>query len=79
MDQETYPVIRELDGVYTRVQRDGKYLNVCFTDLTANEQQEFLNRMDENGLKRMCIILAESVRGLGDHFDIVRRDAEDEE
>lgn len=29
-----YPKKRNLDGVYFRVERDGKWENVCFTSIT---------------------------------------------
>lgn len=31
---------RELCGIYFRVKRDGKYENICFTDMTEEEQKE---------------------------------------
>lgn len=34
-----YPVPRKLDGVYTRIIRDGKPVNRCFSDLTSEEQE----------------------------------------
>jgi len=66
-----YPKERELDGVYNRVEREGKRYSLCFTDLTVEEQQVFLNRLDFEGLHRMCLILAGSLRALGDRLDIV--------
>jgi len=66
-----YPKERELDGVYTRVEREGKRFTLCFTDMTVEEQQEFLNRLDVEGLHRMCLILAGSLRALGDRLDFV--------
>ena len=30
------PVSRNLDGVFYRVVRDGKYVNLCFSDLTES-------------------------------------------
>lgn len=32
-----YPVKRDLDGIYFRVCRDGKWQTVCMTDLTSDE------------------------------------------
>lgn len=45
-----YPVPRELDGVYSRVIRDGKPVNRCFSDLTSEEQERFMQNLDKNGL-----------------------------
>ena len=33
----SYPTQRNLDGAYFRVQRDGKWLNVCYSDMTDEE------------------------------------------
>ena len=65
-----YPVERNLDGFYYRVERDGKYVNRCFTDLTGDEQTEFLSRLEKDGFIRMCKELAASLRRVGDQFDI---------
>lgn len=78
MATKDYPTERGLDGIFYRVERDGKYVNRCFTDLTADEQNEFLSKYDASGLKRMCLLLAETVRALGDQFDIMRADSEEE-
>lgn len=34
---------RELCGIYFRVKRDGKYENICFTDMTEEEQRKILD------------------------------------
>lgn len=31
---------RELDGCYFRIQRDGKWQNICFSDLTEIERDD---------------------------------------
>lgn len=38
---------RYLDGIYFRVKRDGKYENICFSDLTEEEMRNFLNEKDK--------------------------------
>ena len=62
---------RNLDGVYFRVQRDDKWDNVCFSDLTDTEKVEVMKNRDTEWLKSMCIILANTIRKIGDEFDIV--------
>lgn len=42
------PMERNLDGIYFRVQRDGKWTNRCFTDLTDKEQEDLLNNHKDN-------------------------------
>ena len=58
MSEQVYPKERNLDGVYYRVKRDGIWCNRCYTDLTEAEQNEFMSRLDEEGLKRVCSFLA---------------------
>ena len=65
-----YPLKRDLDGVYVRVQRE-RAENVCFTDMTKLEQEKFLNGLTESGLKQMCIHLAGALRRIGDELDVV--------
>ncbi|MCZ9312052.1 MAG: hypothetical protein O0V67_01620 [Methanocorpusculum sp.] len=40
-----YPYPRELCGVYYRVERDGKWQNICFSDMTPDEMDEHLSKM----------------------------------
>ena len=35
---------RNLDGCYFRIERNGKYENVCFSDLTEEEQEHEAQR-----------------------------------
>ena len=62
---------RNLDGVYFRVQRDGKWDNVCFSDLTKDERNEVMENRSEQWLKEMCQILADVIVNIGEQFDIV--------
>ena len=41
------PIPRELDGIYYRVERDGKWCNRCFTDLTTDEQEEMIKKAQQ--------------------------------
>ena len=77
MSLDNYPSERGLDGVFIRAERNGKWCNHYFTDLTIGEQQKFLDDLDLNGLQRMCLIMAETLCRVGDQFGIVSRDAED--
>ena len=64
------PVQRNLDPVYVRVVRGERHVDRCFSDLTINEQQLFLNSLDKIGLKRMAMVLAESLRHVGGTLDL---------
>ena len=50
---EKEKVVRNLDGFYLRVERDGKWVNRCFTDLTLQEQQDWLKRLSMDGKRRL--------------------------
>ena len=67
---DKYPLERHLDGVYHRVERGGKFVSRCFSDLTGDEQTEYLHRLDNEALKRLCRLLAANLRTVGDRFDI---------
>jgi hypothetical protein len=62
---------RELDGVYFRVKRDGYYQNICFSDLTPDERDKILEGRSEEWLRNLCIILADTIKHIGDALDIV--------
>jgi hypothetical protein len=71
-------VNRSLDGVYFRIKRDGKYQNICFSDLTEVEQDDVMEERSEEWLKCMCKILAKVIKEIGDEFDIVCGGEEDD-
>lgn len=56
-----YPVQRDLDGVYYRQKRGKKFCNVCFTDLTKEEQEEILKKYDTKQLCRMAYLMADTI------------------
>lgn len=62
---------RNLDGIYFRVKRNGRYTSVCFSDLNEEEQNCVLDEQPEKSLKRMCKILAFKLKEIGDMFDIL--------
>ena len=65
-----YPVERELDGVYFHVERNGSFKNICFSDLTADEQRAVISKYDTDALQRLSIHLADCLRRIGDTLDI---------
>ena len=52
---------RNLDGFYLRVERHGKWVNRCFTDLTLQEQQDWLKRLSMDGKRRLIDGLLECI------------------
>lgn len=62
---------RNLDGVYFRIKRDGKFENICFSDLTDSEMDEILKTRDAEWCRSMCKILAHTLKDIGEEFGIV--------
>jgi hypothetical protein len=54
------PIKRDLDGVYFRVMRDGKGVNLCWTDLCWEDRTEFARKNNNEGwLIRMIQLMNE--------------------
>ena len=70
---------RNLDGVYFRIQRDGKWDSICFTDLTDAEMDEVLKNKDRVWILGLAKILAKTIQNIGYQFDLVGKDSDDEE
>ena len=70
---------RNLDGVYFRIQRDGKWESICFTDLTEAEMDEVLKNKDKVWVVGLAKILAKTIQNIGYQFDLVGKDSDDEE
>ena len=64
---------RNLDGAFFRVKRDDKWKNVCFSDMSTEERLEVLKDKDIEFVKRLCLIMADELKQIGDEFDIIRK------
>ena len=73
-DIDEYPVKRDLDGAYFRVERDGKWLNLCFSDLTETERNKIMGDKTVPWLITLCNHLANSLHAMGDAFDLTGRE-----
>ena len=62
---------RHLDGVYFRVEREGRYAPVCFSDLTEEEMKMVLENHTKVWITNLCIHLAKTLKEVGDMFDII--------
>ena len=62
---------RNLDGIYLRIKRDGKYQAVCLSDMTREELEDNLKPERGEWLKGAVIHLALSLHEIGNLFDIV--------
>lgn len=69
-----YPKKRDIDGVYFRVERDGKWDSICFTDMTEEEREKVCEGRSEEWLKGLAMIMAGALRGIADAFDLVCAD-----
>lgn len=70
---------RRLDGFFFRVERNGKWENICFSDLTEEEQRRIIEHKDKFWLQELCIGLAKTIKSIGDDIDIYRESGEDYE
>ena len=62
---------RNLDGIYLRIKRDGKYQAVCLSDMTREELEEYLDSERGEWLKGAVIHLALTLHAVGDKFSLV--------
>lgn len=69
-------VKRDLDGIYLRIKRNGKYQNLCLSDMTREELENNLNPDLGVWLKGAVIHLALTLHDIGEQFDIARSDEE---
>lgn len=61
---------RNLDGIYFRVQRDGKWQNICLSDMT-NEEREMLKKKSPEFLVGCIDHLCELLQEIGEQFDLI--------
>jgi hypothetical protein len=69
---------RNLDGVYFRVKRDGKWIPVCYSDLTQGERDGIAARRARNATpeqqaqwwRSLADILADQLYDIGEQFGI---------
>ena len=69
---------RNLDGVYFRVKRDGKWQNICYSDMTADERDEIARKRAEHATpeqqaqwwRSMADIMADALYDMGEQFGI---------
>ena len=72
--------MRNLDGFYFRVERDGKWVSICFSDLIEQEMEDMLNNRKQYGFeeafdfaKSIAIGLGKTIQALGNEFDIIKK------
>lgn len=65
---------RNLDGIYYRVKRGGKYENICFSDMTKAEIDEVITDKNAEYWKSIALHLKDQLNLIGETFDIVGGD-----
>lgn len=63
---------RNLDNVLFKIDRNGKFCSVCFSDLTEEEMLQVLEGWDNASLKRLCVILGKTIKKIGKELDLVK-------
>ena len=61
---------RNLDRYYFRVKRDGKWDNICWSDMTDEERDEQMTNRSEEWLKSLCKGLGNVIHKIGEDLDI---------
>lgn len=62
---------RNLSGIYFRHKVGEKMDNVCFEYLPEEKQRELIEKMDEQYKANMILKLAQTIRYIGDQFDLM--------
>lgn len=77
----TNPTRRNLSGVFIfdTLPGDERRKPTCFEDCTEEKQQEWLDSLTPEALKGLSLQLAKTLRTIGDQFDIMCGEDEDEE
>ena len=61
---------RNLDGIYFRIERDGKWQNLCFSDLTEDEQMKVLKDKSPEFVLQIALNMAKRLREIGDQLGL---------
>lgn len=65
-------MIRDLDGIYLRIKRNGKFESICLSDMTREELEQSLDASNGEWLKGAVIHLALTLHEIGEKFGIER-------
>ena len=70
---------RNLDGIYFRVERDGRWQNVCYSDMEQAERDEIARKRAENSTieeqaqwwRSMADALADALYDMGEQLGVM--------
>lgn len=68
---------RNLDSIYFRVERDGEWTNVCFSDLTDEECEKLTKKWKKENWITVSLCLRKQLKFLGDYLDVVIEDKDE--
>jgi hypothetical protein len=65
---------RNLSGIYFRAQdENGKWINVCFEDLSREDQEKYTKDKPILWLCSLAFQLADTINEIGEKFDIEKQ------
>ena len=64
-----YPVKRNLDNIYFRTCRDGKWISICWSDMTP-EERNGVGERSAGWWKDLAEQLGDCLHKIGDQFEI---------
>lgn len=62
---------RNMDGAYFRVERNGKWQDVCFTDLTLEEIDKVIGERGAEWWKGLAIHLKDRINRIAEQLDLI--------
>lgn len=71
-----YPIKYNMDGMYFRVERNGKFENVCLSDMTNEERLKKMDWWNADNMKSVINFLCETLREIGDTYGFIASDPE---
>jgi hypothetical protein len=72
--EERKKMNRNLDGMYFRIERNGKFENVCFSDMTEAEQREVLKDKPIRFVTEVALEMAKRLHEIGEEIDLECKD-----
>ncbi len=71
MNESKYPKVRNIDGLYFRVERDGKWVNRCWTDMTKAERDRVSKGRSVEWWQSVCEYITDTLRDVCDVLDLM--------
>lgn len=72
----SYPTKLNMDEIYCQVERDGKRVNVCFSDMTAEERALKELFYSKENMAVVIEALCMTLRDIGERYGFIANDPE---